>query len=130
MTVVAVIGASRNRRKFGNKAVRAFHRRGYHVVPVNPHAGEIEGLRAFATVADVPTAIDLVTLYLPPDIGQQVIATWRPWGSVSSGSTRAPTDPVSLPPRDATGLSLTSVAVLSRSGNRPRITSESPGGTR
>ena len=34
--VVAVVGASRDRRKFGNKAVRAFRRRGYEVVPITP----------------------------------------------------------------------------------------------
>ena len=61
MKVVAIIGASRDRRKFGNKAVRAFHRRGYQVVPINPQHDEIEGLTAFASVRDVPAAIDLVT---------------------------------------------------------------------
>ena len=75
MKVVAVIGASRNRKKFGNKAVRAFHRRGFQVAPVNlhHHDEEIEGLPVFATVGDVPTPIDLVTLYLPPDLGEGVI---------------------------------------------------------
>ena len=44
--VVAVIGASSNRNKFGNRAVRAFQQQGYTVVPINPHEAEVEGLKS------------------------------------------------------------------------------------
>ena len=71
--VVAVIGASSNPRKFGNRAVRAFRRQGYTVIPVNPHELQIEGLKAYASVLDVPEAIDMVTFYVPPDIGEKVM---------------------------------------------------------
>ena len=70
---VAVIGASIDRRKFGNKAVRAFLRRGYDVVQINPHEASIEGLTAYRSVLDVPGAIDMATIYVPPDVGLQVI---------------------------------------------------------
>jgi predicted CoA-binding protein len=70
---VAVIGASTDRRKFGNKAVRAFLRQGYDVVPVNPHAATIEGLQAYRSVLDVPGPIDMATIYLPPETGLAVI---------------------------------------------------------
>jgi len=73
MPTVAVIGASANRRKFGNKALRAFRHRGYTVVPINPHADVVEGERAYATVLDYPDPIDEATVYVPPDIGRQVI---------------------------------------------------------
>jgi predicted CoA-binding protein len=66
--VVAVVGASADRLKFGNKAVRAFRDAGYDVVPVNPHEREVEGLVAYASVLDVPKAIDMVTVYVPPDV--------------------------------------------------------------
>jgi predicted CoA-binding protein len=71
--VVAVIGASSNRNKFGNRAVRAFRGQGYTVVPINPHETEIEGLKAYASVLDVPGPIDMATLYVPPDVGERVI---------------------------------------------------------
>jgi predicted CoA-binding protein len=71
--IVAVIGASSNRGKFGNRAVRAFRRQGYTVVPINPHEAEVEGLKAYASVLDVPGAIDMATLYVPPEIGEQII---------------------------------------------------------
>ena len=51
---VAVIGASNDRRKYGNKAVRAFRAQGYAVYPINPHETSIEGLHAYAKVTDVP----------------------------------------------------------------------------
>ena len=66
---VAVVGASTDRRKFGNKAVRAFHAQGYRVFPIHPHAAEVEGHRAYRTVLDVPVPLDMATVYVPPDIG-------------------------------------------------------------
>ena len=71
--VVAVIGASSNRNKFGNRAVRAFRQQGYTVVPINPHEADVEGLKSYASVLDVPGAIDMASFYLPPEIGLQVI---------------------------------------------------------
>jgi predicted CoA-binding protein len=71
--VVAVIGASSDRRKFGNRAVRAFREQGYTVVPINPHEAEVEGLKAYASVLDVPGPIDMATLYVPPEVGERVI---------------------------------------------------------
>ena len=71
--IVAVIGASSNRAKFGNKAVRAFRRHGDTVIPINPHESEIEGLKAYRSVLDVPGAIDMASFYVPPEVGEGVI---------------------------------------------------------
>jgi uncharacterized protein len=71
--VVAVIGASNNRRKFGNRALRAFREQGYTVVPINPHEPEVEGLQAYASVLEVPGTIDMASFYVPPEIGVRVI---------------------------------------------------------
>ena len=71
--VVAIIGASRDRSKFGNRAVRAFQKVGCAVVPINPHESEIEGLRTYKSVLDVPGAIDMASFYVPPDVGRQVM---------------------------------------------------------
>lgn len=70
---VAVIGASNDRRKYGNRALRAFARQGYRVIPVNPHERTIEGLPAVASVLDVREAIEMATFYVPPEIGLAVI---------------------------------------------------------
>ncbi len=66
---VAIVGASADRSKFGNKAVRAYLAEGWEVYPVNSRGGRIEGLEARTSVADVPVPIDRVSLYLPPAIG-------------------------------------------------------------
>ena len=71
--MVAVIGASSDRRKFGNQALHAFRRQGYTVVPINPHEATIEGLTAYPSVLDVPGRIDMATFYVPPEIGAHVM---------------------------------------------------------
>jgi predicted CoA-binding protein len=72
---VAVVGAGPERRKFGNKAVRAHAAAGYTVYPVHPTAQRVEGLPAFKSVKDVPSeTLDRVTVYLPPAIGITVLA--------------------------------------------------------
>lgn len=73
MPSVAIIGASSDRRKFGNKAVRAYLQKGWTVYPVNPRKQPIEGLQTFPTIADVPEPIDYVSLYVPPNVGLEVL---------------------------------------------------------
>ncbi len=71
--VVAVIGASSNRQKFGNRAVRAFQEQGYTVIPINPHETSVEGLKAYRSVLDVPGPVDMASFYVPPEVGERVI---------------------------------------------------------
>lgn len=67
---VAILGASADRSKFGNKSLRAHAKFGYEVFPVNPKGGEIEGLTVYRSLAEVPAAhLDRVSVYLPPAIG-------------------------------------------------------------
>jgi predicted CoA-binding protein len=65
---VAVVGASSSRAKFGNKALRAFLAEGYRVLAINPNEPEVEGLKTYASVLDVPGPIDLATVYVQPDV--------------------------------------------------------------
>ena len=73
MKTVAVIGASKDRHKYGNKAVRAFRQQGYAVYPVNPQETEIEGLPVFKSIRDVPVRPERVSVYLPPPILLKVL---------------------------------------------------------
>jgi len=73
MKSVAVIGASTDRSKFGNKAVRAYARQGFTVWPVNPKESIVEGLPAFTSIADVPARPQLVSVYLPPAVLLKVL---------------------------------------------------------
>jgi len=71
--IIAIIGASADRSKYSNKAVRAFVRQGYTVIPIHPKEAEVEGLKAYKSVVDVPGPIDMASLYLPPSIGERVL---------------------------------------------------------
>ena len=68
MKTIAIIGASNDRHKFGNKAVRAFLQQGYAVYPVNPREETIEGLTAYKSIEEVPGRPEMVSVYLPPTV--------------------------------------------------------------
>ena len=70
---VAVIGASKDRRKYGNKAVRAYEEHGFRVLPVNLSETTIEGLPTYASLDDVPEPVDYVSLYVPPAVGLKLL---------------------------------------------------------
>jgi len=73
MRTVAIIGASADSTKYGNKAVRAFKQQGYQVFPVNPKLTELEGLPVFASISTVPVRPNLVSVYLPPPVVLKVL---------------------------------------------------------
>lgn len=65
---VVVLGASDDRSKFGNKAVRAYRQQGFHVFPVNLKAGVIEGLPVCTSIRDVPVRPQIISVYLPTEV--------------------------------------------------------------
>ena len=66
---VAILGASADRSKFGNKSVRAHAACGYEVFPVNPKGGQIEGLTVYRSLEEIPVAhLDRISVYLPPPL--------------------------------------------------------------
>jgi predicted CoA-binding protein len=75
MPTVAILGASSDHSKFGNKGVRAFVAQGYTVYPVNPKGGEVEGLPVYKSLAEIPADIklDRISVYLPPAIGLKTL---------------------------------------------------------
>lgn len=82
---IAVVGASADRRKFGNKCVRAFASAGWTVFPIHPSETEVEGLAVFRSVADVPVEkLDVVSVYLNPKVGLTAVPTFaaKPVGEV------------------------------------------------
>jgi predicted CoA-binding protein len=73
---VAILGASADRAKFGNKSVRAHVRQGYDVYPINPKGGEIEGLTVYRSLSELPPqALPLtrISVYLPPPVALGVL---------------------------------------------------------
>jgi acetyl coenzyme A synthetase (ADP forming)-like protein len=64
---VAVIGASREPGKLGHDAVRNLvqHRYDGPIYPVNPHADEVFGRKAYPSILDVPNPVDLAIVVVP-----------------------------------------------------------------
>ena len=73
MSTIAIIGASANPEKFGNKAVRAYVQQGWTVHPVNPKEPTIEGLKVYKSVREIPGNVDEASVYLPPHLVSAVL---------------------------------------------------------
>jgi predicted CoA-binding protein len=69
----AVVGASQDRAKYGNKVLRAYLQNQLNAVPVNPTASEVEGLTAYPDLASVPDAVDAVSIITPPPVTEKVV---------------------------------------------------------
>jgi len=69
----AVVGASTNREKYGNMVLRAYSQKGMKVFPVNPRADEIEGMRCYSSLADIPEKVRGISVITPPKITEQVV---------------------------------------------------------
>jgi len=81
MPSIAIVGASPDRKKYGNKAVRAFLQGGWTVYPVHPSAREIEGIPAYPDLKSLPGPVNRVSMYVPPAVGINLledIAAIRP----------------------------------------------------
>ncbi len=70
---IAVIGASADRAKFGNKAVRAYAAEGWEVWPVNPKGGVIEDRPVFTAIDELPDVPDRVSLYLKEEVALKAL---------------------------------------------------------
>lgn len=70
----AVVGASRDRSKYGNKVLRSYMQAGRRVYPVNPAGGEIEGLTAYSDLKSLPEPVHGVSIITPPAVTERIVA--------------------------------------------------------
>jgi predicted CoA-binding protein len=71
--VWAVVGASEDRSKFGNRIFLDLRDAGYTVYPVNPKGGELEGAKIYPSLADLPQPPEVIDLVVPPAVTEQVV---------------------------------------------------------
>lgn len=69
----AVVGASRDPRKFGHRITLDLHRAGYTVYPVNPHGGTVDGLPIYPSLAALPERPAVVDIVVPPAVSAQIL---------------------------------------------------------
>ncbi len=70
---IALVGASDNPEKFGNKILHNLLKRDFQVFPVNNKKAEIAGIKAYASLRDLPCKPDMVNIVVPPKIASQVV---------------------------------------------------------
>ena len=117
---VAIIGASNDRRKYGNKAVRAFRAQGYTVYPINPHETKVEGVTAYARVTDVPGPVEMATMYVPPEIGMAVVEDLARKGVKEVWFNPGSESPELLARATALGLAAIEACSIAGIGDSPR----------
>ncbi len=69
----AVVGASVDRSKYGNKVLRCYQQHGREVFPINARAEEVEGLKAYPALAALPVGVKAISVITPPAITEQVV---------------------------------------------------------
>jgi predicted CoA-binding protein len=69
----AVVGASQDRSKYGNKVLRVYMQNDRDAVPINPTAAEVEGLKAYPDLASVPGKIEAVSIITPPAVTERIV---------------------------------------------------------
>jgi predicted CoA-binding protein len=98
---VAVVGCSTQPHKVAHAVPADLQRAGFRVIPVNPHAEEVLGERAYRRLGDIPDRIDLVVVFRPPaeaaDVVRQAVAAgagavWLQSGITSEEGRRVATD--------------------------------------
>ena len=70
--VWAIVGASENTEKFGNRIYRNLKQAGYKVYGVNPNAETADGDPVYPTLADLPVKPDVVDVVVPSWVGRRV----------------------------------------------------------
>jgi len=71
--VFGVVGASRQRDKYGNKVLRCYQQNERPVIPVHPKEKQIEGIDCVASVEDLPATVDSISIITPPAITEKVV---------------------------------------------------------
>lgn len=70
---IAILGASKDKFKYGNIILRDLIKKGYSVYPVNPNENEIENIKVFNSIEELPEDTEVAVLVLPPLIGLKEI---------------------------------------------------------
>ena len=71
-TSIAVIGASNDRNKYGNKIYRDLRNKGYNVTPINPKEEKIEGDRAYSSIEEMKELPDIANFVVPPPVAMKI----------------------------------------------------------
>jgi len=69
----AIVGATDDPQKYGNEIFNDLRSRGYEVYSVNPRLEELEGLKCYPNLSDIPVKVDVVDIVVPPKVTEEVV---------------------------------------------------------
>ena len=69
----AIVGATANPEKYGNQIFKNLRARDYEVYPVNPRLKELEGVKCYASLDDIPVKVDVVDFVVPPEVTEVIL---------------------------------------------------------
>ncbi len=78
--IFAVVGASRDPKKYGYQVYKDLKEAGYEVYPVNPNTDKILGDKCYPDLGDLPTKPDVVDVVVPPKITEEIVKTCKKLG--------------------------------------------------
>jgi len=78
--VYAVVGASKNREKYGFKVLKDLKDAGFSVIPVNPHENSILGLRVYKSLSEIPRRVDVVITVVKPVVTKEIVKECKKLG--------------------------------------------------
>ena len=70
--LIALIGASNDKNKYGNKILLDLLAKNYNVVPINHKEDSIAGLKAYSKVQDLPSRPSIINFVVPPEVGLNI----------------------------------------------------------
>jgi len=69
----AVVGSFRNESKYAYRILKTLKEKGYEVYPVNPSLREVDGLRCYPNIKEIPDSVDVVDIVTPPQITEKIV---------------------------------------------------------
>lgn len=76
----AIVGATNNTKKYGYEIFKNLRSRGYEVYPVNPKLKELEGVKCYPSLTDIPTKVDVVDFVVPPAVTEATLKECKKLG--------------------------------------------------
>jgi len=70
--LIALVGASNDPTKYGNKILLDLVKKGYNVAPVNTKEDTIAGIKSYKNILDLKESPSIINFVVPPSIGFQV----------------------------------------------------------
>ena len=70
--LIALVGASNNPKKYGNKILLDLVSKGYNVVPINSKEDTIAGIKSYKNILDLKESISIINFVVPPEIGFEI----------------------------------------------------------